>query len=105
MATESALTRDARQRMTLDRLFAEAGLGQCATFFETGEGRFLPDGLEAMTGYVINATGQAYWFVLDWDPEQDAPTLADLRDVDPKPSWKHLAEYRQAREQVGLDND
>ena len=105
MVTESALERDARQRTTLDRLLAEKELGRCATFFETGEGTPLPDGLEKMTGYVIDATGRVHWFVLDWDPTRRTVALTDFKAVEIKPSWGDVAEYRHAREMVGLSNE
>ena len=102
MVSESALERDARQRKTLDRLLAAKDLGRYATFFETGEGKPLPGGLEKMTGYVIDATGCAYWFVLDWDADQRSVALTDFRPVEIKPSWDRVAEYRRAREVLSL---
>ena len=102
MISDTALERDARQRQALDQLIAAKSLGRYATFFETGEGTPLPGGLEKMTGYVIDAHGGAYWFVLDWDAAQHGVALTDFKPVDVKSSWTEIAEYRRAREAVGL---
>jgi hypothetical protein len=104
MISESATERDARQRTTLERLLSEKNLGRHATFFETGEGVYLPDGLEKMTGYVIDAQGDAHWFVLDWDTERQVAALTTFRRADISTHWPSQAEYRRAREMVGLSD-
>jgi hypothetical protein len=103
MISESALERDERQREALHQLLDEKGLGRYATFFETGEGRLLPGGLEKTTGYVIDAEGNAHWFVLDWDAARRVIALTDFKPVSAKSSWNDIAEYRRARSAVGLD--
>ena len=78
MALESALDRDRRQAELLDRLLSEKVVGRHGVFLETGEGEFMRDGLEEMSGYAVDAAGQHY--------------------------WGQIGEYRRARERVGLRN-
>src|SRR5262245_55719871 len=73
-----------------------------AVFFETGEGIELPDGSEALSGYVIDAAGRVYWFWLGWDAARHSATLTEWQPAAPRDEWLRSAEYRRARELVGL---
>jgi hypothetical protein len=104
MATGPALDQDARQTAVLDGLLSERVPGRFAVFFETGEGDFMPDGVEEMTGYVMDATGAVFWFELGWDGSRGAPVLTAFERATADPSWDGLNEYREARESLGLPN-
>jgi hypothetical protein len=87
----------------LEQLAQDRRLGRHAFFFVTGEGEILPSGIEDASGYVIGEDGRVYAFWLGWDDQQKAPAFTEWEEVEPEPSWGESAEYRQARERVGLN--
>ena len=91
-----------RERVTLQRLFAEHGLGSCETFFEAGEGTLFPDGTEEGSGYVIDDRGRVFFWWTAWDAERRAVTFKTWEEVEPEPRWAASAEYREARAAAGL---
>ena len=90
-----------RQLAVLGRLLDETGLGRYAVFFEIDTDT-LPDGSPEITGYVLDARGQAYWFVLGWDAARAAPALTTWRPVTTEPGWWRADEYLAARRELGL---
>lgn len=80
----------------------EPGLDRYAFFFLTGEGQPLPSGGEETSGFLIDDRGRVFSFWLGWDPLQGQPALTEWRQVQPQVRWKRSAEYRRARQQVGL---
>ena len=87
----------------LARLLEDRALGRYAFFFVTGEGEIMPNGVEDASGHVIDEHGQVYAFWLGWDASRQSPTFTEWEVVQPEPHWPENAEYRQARERVGLD--
>jgi len=63
----------------------------------------MPNGVEDASGHVIDKHGRVYAFWLGWDDLQQAPAFTMWEEVEPEPGWLENAEYRQARERVGLD--
>jgi hypothetical protein len=92
-----------RQMTTLARLVAARGVGRYASFWEVGEGTFLPDGTEDLSGYVVDEHGRVFFFWTAWDAERDEPAFETWRQVEPEPHWADSEEYREARAVVGLD--
>ena len=86
----------------LDQLVAAQSLGRHAFFFVTGEDDTLPNGIEEMSGHVIDGQGRIFYFWTGWDRETDRPTFSTWEQVEPEPHWSDSAEYRRAREAVGL---
>ena len=87
----------------LKRLAEGRGLWRHAFFFVTGEGEFIPNGVEDASGHVVDEHGHVYAFWLGWDDVRQAPAFTMWEEVEPEPGWIENAEYRQARESVGLD--
>jgi hypothetical protein len=96
---------DERYRAVLDRLVRERVHGDFAYFFVTGEGEFMPDGIEQATGCVIDREGQVFSFWLGWDDEEQTATLKDWKKVKPQRHWEPNSEYRRARTAVGLSRE
>ncbi len=86
----------------LHRLVEAKGLRNFAFFFVTGEGRYLPDGLEMTSGTVIDHSGKVFSFWTAWDEEKSVPMLARWREVQADPGWLEEPEYRKALQAVGL---
>ena len=86
----------------LDTLVKARGLGKHAFFFVTGEDECLPNGIESTSGFVIDERGRVFSFWTGWDSEREEPTFTEWEQVEPEPGWLQSAEYRQARQQVGL---
>lgn len=87
----------------LDYLIGARRIGRHAFFFVTGEGDTMPNGVEEASGHVLDERGRVYAFWLGWDDRQGAPALTEWEEVAPEAGWAESAEYRRAREQVGLD--
>ncbi len=88
-----------------DRGFLPGGY---AFFFTTGEGRFLPgstddDPIEETSGYIVTNEGEHYLFWFGWNDNGNCPAITHLKLVQPDPNWMNSTEYREARQEVGLD--
>jgi hypothetical protein len=90
------------QENILDRLIRARGLERFALFMLSGEGTTLPDGSEALSGYVVDPTGRVYSFWLGWDDEHREPALTEWAEEQPESDWLSNPEYRRAREALGL---
>jgi hypothetical protein len=87
----------------LDRLVHARRIGRHAFFFVTGEGDLMPNGVEEASGHVIDERGRVYAFWLGWDDRKRAPAFTEWEEVTPEDAWCQSAEYRTARERIGLD--
>jgi hypothetical protein len=87
----------------LEWLVQARQLGCHAFFFVTGEGDLMPNGVEEASGHVIDEHGRVYAFWLGWDDRRREPAFTEWEEVTPEPAWCESAEYRQARERLGLD--
>ena len=94
---------DPPARAALDALVRARGLNRFAYFHVTGEGETFPNGMEAASGKVIDATGRVYRFWTGWDADRDQPTFRVWEPAEHSPRWERSAAYRRAREVVGLD--
>jgi hypothetical protein len=83
-------------------LIEQRGIGRHALFHEVGEGTALPDGSEAMSGYVLDALGRTYFFWTGWDADHGRPVFTIWEPVERDPAWQTSDEYQQARAAVGL---
>jgi hypothetical protein len=92
----------ARMAAALDGLVRGKGLGRWAYFWTTVEGFELPGDLEEYSGYLVDDRGRAFTFWMGAHPDTGAPALTVWERVEPEPSWDRSAEYRRAREKVGL---
>lgn len=86
----------------LHALIAERVPGRHAWFFVVPEGYALPDGTMAESGFAINEQGRVFSFWTGWDATRNAFTFESWEQVEPEPFWSESAEYRQARQAVGL---
>src|SRR4051812_34281368 len=102
MIVEREQTAATSEAALLTRLLGERIQGRHALFFTSDEGTLLPDGTEAMTGYVIDEQGAIHAFALGWDAQQGPPALTRGRCKDPEPFWDNVEESREARRAVGL---
>lgn len=91
-----------RQAAALERLFTEKGLGRHGTFWEVGEGTFLPDGTEDLSGFVVDERGRIFFFWTGWDAERGEVAFETWRPVEPEPDWERDPEHRRARAAVRL---
>ena len=91
-----------RERQLVEELLAARGIRRCALFLTQREGLDLPGGLEAISGYALDADGAVYGFWLSWDPLRRTYALAPFYSVDdPDGAFARDEEYRQARSRLG----
>jgi hypothetical protein len=93
---------DPEGRALLDELVRRQGLERFAYFLVSGEGRFLPSGVEVTSGHVLDATGQVFRFWTSWDDKQDQVSFKVWKPTPPNPRWERLGEYQRALVAVGL---
>jgi hypothetical protein len=95
--------RASAERRAITRLLRERGIGRHALFLTQREGTVLPNGLEALSGFVLEPSGRVYGFWLAWDEHRQAATLAPFYPVeDAAPAFAEDAEYQAARRSLGL---
>lgn len=95
--------RPSRERRAIHRLLGERGIGRHALFLTQREGRTLPGGLEAVSGFVLDARGRVHGFWLTWDDARQILTLAPFYPVDDADrAFAEDAEYQEARRALGL---
>ena len=63
----------------------------------------MPNGVEEASGQVVDEQGRVFAFWLGWDARRKTPAFTEWEEVEPEPAWLESAEYRHARERVGLD--
>ena len=84
-------------------LLRQRGVQRHALFLTQREGTVLPNGLESLSGFVLDAGGRVHGFWLAWDAAAAAPTLAPYYRVDdPADAFAGDAEYHAARRTLGL---
>lgn len=94
------LTRTLRDRLIRERIAPSV---RYAFFFTSGDGRLLPGtAVEESSGYVLDDAGRVHYFQFGWDAAAGVPALTQWETEEPSPSWERDAEYRRARERVGL---
>ena len=92
-------TRPADAVLTLQLITA----GQRAGFSLDELRTLLPNGLESLSGFVLDAGGRVHGFWLAWDAAAAAPTLAPFYRVeDPADAFADDVEYHAARRALGL---
>lgn len=102
MAVHSGTRGATPAALMLEQLVEAQSLGRHAFFFVTGEDDTLPNGIEEMSGHVVDDHGRVFCFWTGWDHETDRPTFSTWEQVEPEPHWSESAEYRRACEAVGL---
>ena len=109
MERHETLKRGPLQKAILNTLLESRGSrpAQYALLFVTGDGWALPmpDGeedVEALSGQVLDQQGRVHYFQLGWDVAARAPALTHWELITPEPHCEQSAEYRRARERVGL---
>ncbi|MCC7372300.1 MAG: hypothetical protein IT306_28050 [Chloroflexi bacterium] len=91
------------ERQAIHRLLAEHGIRRYALFLMQQEGRLLPNGLETVSGFVLEGTAAVHSFWLSWDAARDAPTLAPFAPIsEPETVFADDREYLAARRTLGL---
>jgi hypothetical protein len=80
----------------IEHLVRARGVGPHACFFVSGEGELLPDGMEALSGFVLDRLGRVYAFCTGWDQEHDAAAFTLWELVEPDPAWLEDSEYQRA---------
>src|SRR6266496_3015131 len=93
---------DPKARAVLDGLVRGRGLERFAYFLVTGEGRFLPNGVEVTSGHVLDATGRVFRFWTSWDTDLNQASFRIWRPAAPNPRWSRSREYQRARAAMGL---
>lgn len=102
MAIDRAVDRVARRADLLANLIRERGVRRYGLFSVTTEGKALPDGSEAASGYVVDDNDRIFFFWLDWDAEQGRVVFTDWDQVQPESTWEDDREYQEARNVAGL---
>ena len=91
------------ERRAIARLLSERGIERHALFLTQREGTVLPGGLEAVSGFVLDAHGAVHGFWLTWDDADQRCTLAPFYRVeDAEGAFAEDAEYQAARRSLGL---
>jgi hypothetical protein len=92
-----------RERRAIDGLLRERGIGRHALFLTQHEGTRLPSGLEAVSGFVLEAGGRVHGFWLAWDEARQTETLAPFfRVEDAETVFAEDAEYLAARRRLSV---
>lgn len=86
----------------LEHLAREQGLTRFGFFFVTAEGRYLPNGAEEKSGYVVDDRGRAFAFWTGWDEAAESIQFAEWEQVEIEDAWNESSEYRRARAAAGL---
>lgn len=86
----------------LHRLLGERGIHRYALFLVQQEGRELPGGVEAMSGFVLAADGSVHGFWLDWDPARGDYVLDRWYRIEDLSQFDTDPEYQRARRELGL---
>ena len=91
------------ERRAIARLLRTRGIRRHALFLTQREGTTLPDGLEAVSGFVLDGRGRVHRFWLDWDAARLALTLSPFSLVeDAEAAFSADPEYHAARRKLGL---
>ncbi|MCC6174595.1 MAG: hypothetical protein IT305_04750 [Chloroflexi bacterium] len=91
-----------REQAAMARLLDARGIGRHAFFLTAREGVILPDGLEALSGFVLDEDGRVFGFWLTWDEQRQSLTLAPFYEVpEPGEAFADDAEYHEARRRLG----
>lgn len=91
-------------RSVLGQLLAEKGIERFALFLVQQEGKELPGGIEAISGFVLTPAGEVFGFWLDWDPVARRYVLQPWYRVSELAAFEHDAEYHRARRELGLQS-
>ncbi len=91
-------------RSVLRQLLAEKGIDRFALFLVQQEGKELPGGIEAMSGFVLTSAGEIFGFWLDWDPVARRYVLDPWYQVSEVAAFQCDAEYHRARRELGLES-
>jgi hypothetical protein len=86
----------------VDRLLRRRGVGRHAYFLVQQEGTELPGGVEAVSGFVLDAHGRVHGFWLGWDPRRRRHALDPWYPVPDPSTFQDDPEYRRARAALGL---
>ena len=89
-------------RAILNALVRDRGLQRFAYFLATGEGSFLPNGVEATSGHVLDASGRVFRFWTTWDTARDQASFKIWRPAAANPRWERNREYQRARATMRL---
>jgi hypothetical protein len=81
-------------------LRARLGTRPYAIFWSVGEGRFMPNGEEEHSGYVLTKT-ECYFFWTRWGERWQRPGFTVWRRGEPKADWYGQPEFERARQAVG----
>jgi hypothetical protein len=87
----------------LEGLFAARGLraGEWWPFLVQGEGKLLPGGIEALSGFVLTRQGEVYGWWLDWEAPPGRYVLDRWWRVEaPQEAFGADAEYLRARRRL-----
>ncbi len=86
----------------LDGLMREQGLRRFVRFGSTVEGRFLPNGVDETSGYVLDDRGRVFFCWTGWDEETGRPIVTIWRRAEDETDWSADPAYQRARAQLGL---
>jgi hypothetical protein len=91
-----------RLRAMLDGLMREQGLCRFVRFGSTVEGRFLPNGVDETSGYVLDEWERVFFYWTGWDEEAGRPIFTIWRRADDETNWLGDPAYQRARAQLGF---
>ncbi len=86
----------------VNQILLKRGFDRFALFLLQQEGRQLPRGVEALSGFVLTSSGEVYGFWLDWDDRGRRFVLDPWYRVDDPSELADDPEYQMARRQLGL---
>jgi hypothetical protein len=91
------------ERRAVARLLRDRGIDRHALFLTQREATVLPDGLESLSGFVLDDAGRVHGFWLTWDEAAQSPVLAPFYLVeDAANAFADDAEYHAARRALRL---
>ncbi len=84
-------------------LLARRGIRRYALFLTQGEGKQLPGGVEAISGFVLADEGKVHGFWLDWDEDARSYVLDPWYRVEDPSDFASDPEYLRARQVLNKD--
>jgi hypothetical protein len=96
------MTQQSAERREIERLVKAKGHARFELFLTQREGIDLPNGMEAVSGFVLVADGRVFGFWLGWDAPDNVPALEPWYAVkDPAAKFADVTEYQRARRLLG----
>jgi len=91
------------QRAGVRAAIEARGLDRFALYDTCVEGRVYPNGVDEVSGFVLNEDGRIWFFWTGWDDERQVVTIRHWDEEPITPLLTSGREYDRARRELGFD--